>query len=104
MKWRRNEGLIAREGFKSDDYECAIEFLSNFYDNIFDEEEINFMQQMRQIRNKSRYEGKNVEISVAEDYISRTKLSFNKLIGQLWSAAKLRSYLVDSFFYNLLRY
>lgn len=76
------EGLMAKEGFKSDDHECAIEFLSNFYDNVFDNEEINFLQRMRKVRNKSRYEGKNIEVDVAEDYISRAKLIFNKLKEQ----------------------
>jgi hypothetical protein len=73
------EGLMSKEGLKSDDHECAIFFLGEFYDEFFDDEEVDFLQRLRKARNKSRYEGQNMDISVAEEYISRSKHIFEKL-------------------------
>jgi len=73
------EGLMSREGLKSDDHECAICFLGEFYDECFDAEELDFIQRLRKARNKSRYEGQNIDVAVAEEYTSRSKHVFEKL-------------------------
>lgn len=71
-------GIMAIDGFKTVSHEALIIYLQKFYKE-FENYEINFIDDLRKIRNKIDYKG----FSINPDYIKRNKLEILHLVSKL---------------------
>lgn len=72
--------LIALEGYKSYNHECAIEFLREFYGSIFNDSEIELLHRLRRIRNSIKYYGALMSKKEVEELLRDGGLIFNKIL------------------------
>lgn len=71
--------LLSINGFKSYSHECSIEFLGEFYSDVFEKSEISFLQRLRTLRNLIKYEGKEIDASDAPYWMEGSCRVFEKL-------------------------
>lgn len=75
--------LIAIDGYKTTSHEALIIYLKEFYKN-FDDYEINFIDDLRKIRNKIDYKG----FSLNPEYLKRNNLEIQNIINKLKTILK----------------
>jgi uncharacterized protein (UPF0332 family) len=71
--------VLYLHGFKSYSHECLITFLNVYYPHTLDDDELNLIDQLRQIRHDITYRGS----TIAEDYLSRNEAKINAIIKKL---------------------
>jgi len=70
--------LMCLEGMKTVSHETLVIYLNKFYKE-FDDYEINFIDELRKLRNKINYQG----VFVGEDYLKRNELEIKNIINKL---------------------
>ncbi|MBU0498213.1 MAG: hypothetical protein KKC68_01180 [Candidatus Thermoplasmatota archaeon] len=76
--------LLVYHGFKSYSHECLIAFLQAYYPDIFDESQLQFLDNLRKLRTDIQYRGRDV----ADDYLLRNQKTLETILTILGTIIK----------------